>query len=797
MDTWTEDLSRSDVEAEMIMLSANDVAEQNAEASDEVEILRNSLREAVHDDSVRPKMQCLMMDTSFSMVTMQGEDSGIAWETTASRCATPWTPEAGTVDVSSPAPVRPGLSGSQPAGKIIFVMDEQMIANQRKTKEKANNQKSKAERQQEVWDETFDSVSGRPELVEVSQPNVKTEGEREQEEASDLLENKEQCLFSIVSEGSEILNIVVPPKFATVDEEESREMVDNLSYLEESPVPKANEETQDSDMTFSTESGDQFELLPPTGSGLMDPPGAPVARPLVRGATRNVDYFEAFSLVDAQAPGSPAVIPHGQEGYEAKRATDSLDTEKPVPAENQTMTKSLDFDKSDTVSLEDITSDLLDDVFYGGTESYALKSLDSSGEVGGAEGPTSRLSSKTSGTSLFGSQEDILTPIFLPEGPAKIIDQILLEEPKAMAFLYTDLYEEAVGSRKKDEDAESMTSEKSFHSRHSDREARGYLEKYVLIDETPTVETEQQEKENFTAEELRTLPQDMYDFEDILAKSEKEEKQCSDEVTDFFRSSANSSPCDIEPFSRSLEDDDIQKTAKSNIKTQKSVSMAVEKVSETPVDPLSFSSLEFLSEESDWEGIDDGFTALDVKYVGVQKEEKMGKQESQLDKEDIPPRKKALSSPKTCLDLTPLTPIDMITQEKEEAGGKEHRVEEKETASPVETADEGDGNGEDTVSAGSEVAPLESAPAEQKAWSLEKESAKESDKITVLDAKPDEEKETNTDEEEGRSETQTMTTPTGLKETDVETEVNAEKQEDSSIPSSVDSAKNKSQCVIL
>ncbi|XP_054908324.1 cardiomyopathy-associated protein 5 [Poeciliopsis prolifica] len=785
MDTLAEDLARSDVEAEMTMLGAEDAPEQNVEASDEVENLRNSLREAVHDDSVRPKMQCLLMDTSFSMVTMQGEDSGIAWETTASRCATPWTPAAGTADVSSPASVRLGASGSQPAGKIIFVMDEEMITRQRKPKERVNNQKSKAEREQELWDETFDSVSGRPELVEVSQPNVKTEAEEEQEEVTDLLEDKEQRLFRIVSEGSEILNIVVPPKFATVDEEESKEMVDNLSYLEESLVPKTSAETQDNDLLFSAETGDQIKVLPPTGPGAMDPPGAPVARPPVREATGNVDYFEAFSLIEAQAPGSPAVIPQGQEEHEAKKATDNLDAEKPEAPENHTMAKSVDIDKSDIVSLEEITSDLLDDVFYGGTENFTLKSMDITDEVGGAKSPISRLVSKPSGSSLFGSQEDILTPIFLPEGPPKIIDQILLEEPKAMAFLYTDLYEEALGSRKKEEDAESTTSEKSFHSRHSDREARGYLEKFVLIDETPAVETEQQEKEIFTSEESRTLPQDMYDFEDILAKSEKE-RQHSDEVTDFFRSSANSSPCDVEPFPQSLEEDDIQ-TAERSIKTQKSVSIAAEKVSETPVDPLAFSSYEFLPDEPDWEAVDDGPTDLDRRSIGG---EELGRQESELNKPNVPPRKKKTSSSKSCLDLTPLTPVDMIAQEKEEAGGKEHRVEEKETASPAETADEGDGNEEDTVATESEVAQLDSDPVELKTGALESESTQESDEMTVTDAKPDEEEETKPNED--RSESQAATTAT-----DVETEVNTEKQEDRPTTLPADPAVNKRQCVIL
>ena len=57
---------------------------------------------------------------------------------------------------------------------------------------------------------------------------------------------------------------------------------------------------------------------------------------------------------------------------------------------------------------------------------------------------------------------------------------------------YTDLYEEAGGSKEgvKDEDTETMTAEWSFHSRHSDWKASGYLEKFVLKDETPVVELE-------------------------------------------------------------------------------------------------------------------------------------------------------------------------------------------------------------------------------------------------------------------------------------------------------------------
>ncbi|XP_018549784.1 cardiomyopathy-associated protein 5 [Lates calcarifer] len=405
MDTVTEDFARSDVDAEMTVLTPEDITEQNIDAGDEVENLRNSLREVVHDDNVQPKMQCLMMDSSFSMVTMQGEDSGIAWETTPSRCTTPWASEAGnsTVDLSSPVAAWPAKPGSVPAGKIIFVMDEELISRRNKPKERVSSQR----RQREVLLESSENISGRPELVGVSEPNVKTEGEGDEEEPTDPLVDKEQQLFSLVSEGSEILNIVVPPKLATVDEEESKEMVDNLSYLEESPVSKAHEAAHDNELLISTNApmvsgaarGEQMRPSFPMVSHVMDPPGAPVARPPVRRAAGNVDYFEAFTLIDAQAPGGPAVITQEQMVPEAEDTANSQDTEQPVQSQSTTTTTTVDNDRSDTVSLEEITSDLLDEVFYGATENYEMKSLD---RVGGgvAEGAPSRLPSKPS---WFGS----------------------------------------------------------------------------------------------------------------------------------------------------------------------------------------------------------------------------------------------------------------------------------------------------------------------------------------------------------------------------------------------------------
>lgn len=712
-------------------------------------------------------MQCLMMDSSFSMVTMQGEDSGIAWETTPSRCATPWASEAGNamVELGSPIPVRPTTPGSGPAGKIIFVMDEELMTRRKKTKERS----SKA-----VLVESSENVSGRPELVEVSQPNVKPE-EGDEEEPSEDPEDKEQRLFRLVSEGSEILNIVVPPKLATVDEEESKEMVDNLSYLEESLVPKASEDTHDYDMLVSAV--EEVRSLPAVAPSAMDPPGAPVPRPPVRGPAGNVDYFEAFTLIDAQAPGSPAVAAQGREEQEGEGVSENQEAEKSAtPKPSAASTTAEDSDAFDSISVEGIASELLDEVFYGGTEDYATKT--SGRPDGSAAGTPSRLPSKPSGSSLFGSQERILTPIFLPDGPPKIIDPILLEEPKAMAFLYTDLYEEALGNRMKEEDRESLSSEKSFHSRHSDREARGYLEKYVLIDETPVVGIALTDKKKSPEEGPRTLYDDLYDISDMLSKPGKEMPNSEEEITDFFRSSANSSPCDIEPFPRSLEEEEEPKPVKkTKVKAAKTVSIKVEKAAEVPLD----------FEEPDWGSIEDPLMSLDEKEV-PQSEQDLWKQESDVQTPVPPPRRKATSAPKASLDLTPLTPVD-VAQEEEEAGGKEQRVEEKETASPAETADEGEGDGEEATPPVSDVALLEEALVEEEAAQSVEEK-----EINITDTEAAEQKDTETGEEEKQTETKEVDVKS---EESAETEVQQEAEDVTTPVTPPEPAKEKGYCVIL
>ncbi|KFQ22047.1 Cardiomyopathy-associated protein 5, partial [Merops nubicus] len=82
-------------------------------------------------EDVKPKLHYIMNNPSFSMVTVQSEDSGITWETSSSRCSTPWASEtSATSDLYS---IESSPVGSPP-GKVIFIMEEGKIVRKRKRK---------------------------------------------------------------------------------------------------------------------------------------------------------------------------------------------------------------------------------------------------------------------------------------------------------------------------------------------------------------------------------------------------------------------------------------------------------------------------------------------------------------------------------------------------------------------------------------------------------------------------------------------------------------------------------------
>eukprot|EP00063_Salmo_salar_P018740 XP_013993575.1 PREDICTED: cardiomyopathy-associated protein 5-like isoform X1 [Salmo salar] len=748
MDTMeTVECIRIDPDTLTMLEDDVDITEGVSQINDEVEDLRNSLRLAVQDEAVRPKMQCLMMDPSFSMVTVQGEDSGIQWETSSSRCSTPWGSEAEpTPTVASEfcfpineRSVSPGL-GSGMAGKITFVMDEAMMVRRPRMKTSCGGgRRSRADRRGWTPLPTGDDLGElveKPELVEVSLPNVRAEGDGEEEETTDPKEEKKQSLFRLVSEGSEILNIVVPPRLVSIDEEESQVMVDNLSYLEESTFTKPSneiiEEVFEEDNAPSVGGGDQMlehtESSHLTRPDQTDPPGAPVAKQPRRGATSDMDYFETFTQMDEPAPGGPTMIEEGQEKEEADCGEENQQVSEEPEQLQDAAPVTEDLGCSNTgVSGEEISSDHLDEVFYGGMDNMPSKNYLEVEEGAVDKSPKSPL--KESGSALFGSEETVLTPIFLPSGPPKIINPTLLEEPTAMAFLYTDLYEEAVGSREgvKEEDTESMTSERSFHSRHSDREDRGYLEKFVLKDETPMVELE---GELAVEEGFRTWAQELYTLDSFLSQTDDTEtegeiQEFEHDMTDFFRTNASSSPSD----DRYIPSLDKEKNHAEPVKEDKHVKAdnILKMVQEAPqpqvvkegktteeenktqaivtdLNDPPLSDPESFSERAGGGSVTEPPTDMDLSYkhdaptVELQTLPPLSDNgtNQEATKPVAPPRRKPAAPHKSSLKLAPLaraqTPVEIL----EEGGdrGKEEREEEKEKASPAETADEGEGDGE-------------------------------------------------------------------------------------------------------
>lgn len=218
----------------------------------------------------------------------------------------------------------------------------------------------------------------------------------------------------------------------------------------------------------------------------------------------DIDYFEKFTLFDVVGQGERT--PEQQDQAEQLPVKAQAEEQKPAKTTSPEDTSASE-ESFVIVSDEDIVEEHLDEVFYGEkapSEGLQQRDLHSEGEAAAMRmRRESQRSTKESGSVLFGSEETILTPIFISPGPPKIIDPILLEEPTAMSFMYSDLYEDAVGERKKSDEehseAESVASEKTYRRRLSDsEEADGYLEKFTLKDETPTVEIQPETPEDQT-----------------------------------------------------------------------------------------------------------------------------------------------------------------------------------------------------------------------------------------------------------------------------------------------------------
>ncbi|KAJ1209423.1 hypothetical protein NDU88_004801 [Pleurodeles waltl] len=318
--------------------------------------------------------------------------------------------------------------------------------------------------------------------------------------------------FSIISEGYEILNILAPPNISSVDQEESEHMRDKLEYLEDNPLFKtkglADKNKADVAAVFkgdangiasSARKKDTVDSVQGHGVNVEAP-----AKETLTGdehhlnaikSAVDMDYFEKYTLVDDQVPippelqvsikghefnnnynGNPSKLSEGSSSFAERLNVSPYEDEFYSPDTN------------------------IDETFYGIAQEEVeprhrtfLKDLGAQNsvdrEVKMEVTQDDNNNSDFSGTHLFNTEEGVLSRSMLFPTTIKLVNPELLEEPPALAFLYTDLYEQATGERTKEEsehsDTESVNSDRSFPERNSDTDDGPgiYFEKYILKDE--------------------------------------------------------------------------------------------------------------------------------------------------------------------------------------------------------------------------------------------------------------------------------------------------------------------------
>nr|XP_058916625.1 cardiomyopathy-associated protein 5 isoform X4 [Kogia breviceps] len=371
------------------------------------------------------------------------------------------------------------------------------------------------------------------------------------------LSEEQKSAFSIISEGCEILNIHAPSFISSVDEEESEQIQDKLEYLEEKasfkPIPFHDEseavacyktlwsklEDSDKKVTPSKEdekkethtTKEEISTDSETGDLAFNQPAIPSEE----------DYFEKYTLIDYNISPDP----------EKQRTPWKLNVEgelsKEVPGETVSLPE-----RSEESALEyEYELVKLDESFYGLEKDYSKLSdpetqmssvIQKSADRDAPKSINRDVDSKSPGMPLYDEEEGVLSRTQIFPTTAKGINPELLEEPPALAFLYKDLYEEAVGEKKKEgetaSESDSVNSEASFPSRNSDTDdGTGiYFEKYILKDDILHDTTVTEKDQDQGLEEKPLGKDDSYQtiieegeiwgrFETICGEESLEEKQ--------------------------------------------------------------------------------------------------------------------------------------------------------------------------------------------------------------------------------------------------------------------------------
>uniref|UniRef100_A0A6I8QBS4 Cardiomyopathy-associated protein 5 n=1 Tax=Xenopus tropicalis TaxID=8364 RepID=A0A6I8QBS4_XENTR len=441
------------------------------------------LKEIVQAEDVKPRLQCLMASSSFSMVTVQCEDSGIHWETSSSRCSTPWASEASTTsDVFSLE-----SSGSVP-GKVIFIMDEGKFSRKKHRSSSSSglprhssHLKRNADPSKRVPTENVGEAF--KQALEKAKENISV---------TDEPPDTQSHVFSIVSDGSEILNILAPDLISSVDLEASNQMEDKLEYLDENPMLIPKQVCEEADILDDNEEPKVQQVLKNNHNENLKTSVEETVKPLNSDkGTTEVDYFEKFTLIDDRVPIEP----------------DSVKPDLKLETGHATVTTCGPYSENE-VAVEDelYLYGHLDESFYGVSKEDGFEEQEFNGNNSNGIQEERTQDIQSPKISLFNEEEgtlekSLLFPTSYPINPE------LLEEPPALAFLYKDLYEQAKGVKNKDDydqsDVESTTSVATFHSRISDDDGTGiYFEKYNLKDEIPVSDTKTYCKINYDLPEV-------------------------------------------------------------------------------------------------------------------------------------------------------------------------------------------------------------------------------------------------------------------------------------------------------
>uniref|UniRef100_A0A8C5L7U4 Cardiomyopathy-associated protein 5 n=1 Tax=Jaculus jaculus TaxID=51337 RepID=A0A8C5L7U4_JACJA len=286
--------------------------------------------------------------------------------------------------------------------------------------------------------------------------------------------------FRTASEGCETLNVHAPALVAPLDQEEGEGSPES--------APPGTRPRPDGEAAASREAPARAPRGPDGELAALrarEPADAPRAEPL-QSTRPEEDYFEKYTLIDYQLSPVPGNLKAVQ-----KLAAGGLSKEgREETASSPDRSQDRVLEREHDLGAVDESSDGLEKDHSKLPRPEMQKPLAVQQSLGGSASKVANrgVGCRSPGMPLFDTDEGVLSRSPMFPTTAKAVDPELLQEPPALAFLYKDLYEEAVGEKKEGETAsegDSANSEASFPRRHSDTDdGTGlYFEKNLLKDD--------------------------------------------------------------------------------------------------------------------------------------------------------------------------------------------------------------------------------------------------------------------------------------------------------------------------